>query len=130
MSSIVPVIAIITKFDIFVQDILQNIEEIAEVKHQEINDDELEQQALAEAKFQFNKHYSTPLLKLPYPPKAVVALSETHNSTPNDSRLANLIHQTMKALEDQDGPDDIHLSVLFASAQMADIQAKLSISVT
>jgi len=126
----VPIIAVMSKFDTFVQDILQGLEEAAEANGEEIDDVEFSQRAVEEANLRFNKHYSTALLELPYPPTAVVALSEVHNSTPKDSRLANLVQETMKALQTGESDLDTHqLSVLFVSAQKADVTAKLEMSI-
>ena len=72
----VPVLAIITKFDTFVQDVLQHLEEENEGE-EEIDDAELEEKAKQMAKEKFNKHYRDPLLALPHPPKAVLALLES-----------------------------------------------------
>lgn len=124
----VPVLAIITKFDTFVQDVLQRLEEENE-EEEEIDDAELEEKAKQVAKEKFNKHYRDPLLALPHPPKAVLALSETHKSTPNDSRLTELIQETLKALSRP--TEEINLSManeltlLFATAQSADTRPKL-----
>lgn len=125
----VPVLAIVTKFDTFVQDILQIIEEAAEEEGKDIDDDELETQAKQEAQNKFDAHYKTPLMGLPYPPKAVLALSEIHKSTPNDSRLAQLIQETMKAFHGETSILHHQLKALFASAQKADVGTKVEYSI-
>jgi len=52
-----------------------------------------------------------------------------HKSTPNDSRLAKLIQETMKALSSGEDANGHQLEVLFASAQTADVSVKLVTSV-
>jgi hypothetical protein len=65
----------VTKFDNFVQDVLQKYEETAGEQGLDIEGEGLEKMALQEAKSIFDKHYAKPLLALPNPPKAVVFLS-------------------------------------------------------
>jgi hypothetical protein len=72
----VPVVAIVTKFDTFLQDVQQKIEERAEEEDQEIDDDEVERLATVQANVQFEQHYKKPLVDMKHPPKAVVTLSE------------------------------------------------------
>ncbi|KZP06100.1 hypothetical protein FIBSPDRAFT_764923, partial [Athelia psychrophila] len=105
----VPVVAIITKFDSFVQDIQQKMEEDADEEGREIDDDELEEEANKEATDKFEKHYKQALQCLPHPPRAVVALA--------DERL-----KTERNVYD--------LSTFFAIAQNADTRMKLSTSTT
>ena len=69
-------VAIVTKFDSFVQDVQQQMEEAAEEEDTEVDDDEIEKRAVGEAMARFERHYKQPLETLPFPPKAVVALSE------------------------------------------------------
>jgi hypothetical protein len=69
------VVAIVTKFDSFIQDIQQEMEEMAEENGNEIDDDEMEERATREAMIRFERHYKQPLESLPFPPKAVVSLS-------------------------------------------------------
>ena len=76
MSPAVPVVAIVTKFDTFVQDAQQKIEERAEEEDQEMDDDEVERLATVQATVQFEQHYKKPLVEMKHPPKAVVTLSE------------------------------------------------------
>ena len=76
MPLAVPVVAIVTKFDTFVQDAQQKIEERAEEEDQEIDDDEVERLATVQANVQFEQHYKKPLVDMKHPPKAVVTLSE------------------------------------------------------
>jgi hypothetical protein len=125
----VPVLAIITKFDVFVQDVLQELEEAAEAEGNEIDDELFEEKAKQTAKERFDLYYKIPLKELPYPPKTVLSLSETDKSTPNDSRLATLIEETLKALTDEDSAVPHELGILFASAQTADVRAKLDMSI-
>ena len=73
---IVPVVAIVTKFDTFLQDMQQKLEEKAEEEVKEVNDDELEKLAVIEADKQFEQHYKKPLLSMQHPPRAIVTLSE------------------------------------------------------
>ncbi|KAG1871531.1 hypothetical protein F4604DRAFT_817052 [Suillus subluteus] len=147
----VPVIAIFTKFDLFVQDQLQNIMECEEAE--DIYDDEaatdsdldsnegsgqpfqvLEERAKLLASQKFEEHYKNVLMKMPHPPKAIVELSDLHNSTPKDSRLGSLIEATMEALTvtdksmAKDNPRQ-RLGALFAKAQMAEVSPKISSSV-
>jgi len=68
----VPVVAIVTKFDTFVQDVLQKIEEAA--VDEELDDDTIEKEADGQAKTLYEQHYKQPLQKLPFPPKAVVSM--------------------------------------------------------
>jgi hypothetical protein len=70
------VVAIVTKFDVFIQDVLQKMEEVAEEEDSEIDDNEIEERATKEAMARFEQHYKQALESLPHPPKAVVALSE------------------------------------------------------
>ena len=56
----VPVLAIITKFDTFVQDVLQCLEEENEEEEEIVA--ELEEKAKRVAKEKFNKHYRDPPL--------------------------------------------------------------------
>lgn len=72
----VPVVAIVTKFDTFLQDVQQKLEESAEEENQEVDDDEVEKLAEIQADMQFEQHYKGPLYDMKHPPKAVVALSE------------------------------------------------------
>jgi hypothetical protein len=73
----VPVLAIVTKFDTFVQDVLQELEEAAEEEGEEVDSLELERKATQLASERFDEHYSKPLMALPYPPRAVLALSDS-----------------------------------------------------
>ena len=75
-SSVVPVVAIVTKFDTFLQDMQQKLEEKAEEDDDEVDDDELEKLAVIEADKRFEQHYKKPLLSMQHPPRAVVTLSE------------------------------------------------------
>ena len=68
--------AIVTKFDIFLQDMHQKLEEKAEKEDEEFDDDELEKLAATEADKRFEQHYKRPLLSMQHPPRAVVTLSE------------------------------------------------------
>jgi len=52
------------------------MEEAAEEEDTEVDDDEIEKRAVGEAMARFERHYKQPLETLPFPPKAVVALSE------------------------------------------------------
>jgi hypothetical protein len=76
-SVVVPILAIVTKFDTFVQDVLQKLEEKADEEGNDITEEEFVKQATQEAKDRFDMHYRIPLMSLPYPPKAVLALSES-----------------------------------------------------
>ncbi|KAE9395946.1 hypothetical protein BT96DRAFT_825471, partial [Gymnopus androsaceus JB14] len=102
-----PVVAIITKFDAFVQDIQQKIEEDAEGEGKEVDDNEIEEEAIKEATDKFEKHYQQPLQRLPYPPSAVVALA--------DEQLEK--EKKLRKFHD--------LSTFFAIAQNADTKTKL-----
>jgi hypothetical protein len=72
----VPVVAIVTKFDTFLQDVQQKLEESAEEEDQEVDDDEVEKLAEIQAVMQFEQHYKGPLNDMKHPPKAIVTLSE------------------------------------------------------
>ncbi|KIJ58955.1 hypothetical protein HYDPIDRAFT_101682 [Hydnomerulius pinastri MD-312] len=151
---LVPVIAIFTKFDLFVQDQLQNIMECEEADEDEdVYDDEattdsdldsnegsgqpfqvFEERAKLLASQKFEEHYKNVLMQMPHPPKAVVELSDLHDSTPKASRLGSLIEATMEALTVTDksmAKDDPRqrLRALFAKAQMAEVSPKISLSV-
>jgi hypothetical protein len=76
MPLAVPVVAIVTKFDTFLQDVQQKIEEHAEEEDEEIDDDEVERLATTQANVQFEQHYKKALDDMQHPPKAVVTLSE------------------------------------------------------
>jgi hypothetical protein len=71
------VLAIVTKFDNFVQDVLQDLEGKAEEEEAAVEQDELEETAQREADAMLTKHYTMPLLALPHPPQAVVSLSQS-----------------------------------------------------
>jgi hypothetical protein len=73
---IVPIVAIVTKFDTFLQDMQQKLEEKAEEEDEEVDDDELEKLAVVEADKRFEQHYKKPLESMQHPPRAVVTLSE------------------------------------------------------
>jgi len=128
----VPVVAIVTKFDTFVQDVQQKIEEAAE--DEELDDQEIEKQAGGQANALFEQHYKQALENLPFPPKAVVSLHGVHESSPDDSRLAHLIQVTTDALaikeSDLQGKarDVYDLKTFFAVAQNADTKTKLTVS--
>ncbi|KIJ96944.1 hypothetical protein K443DRAFT_269853 [Laccaria amethystina LaAM-08-1] len=130
----VPVVAIVTKFDTFLQDVQQKLEESAEEEDQEVDDDQVEKLAEIQADVQFERHYKGPLNNMKHPPKAVVALSEVHKSSPDDSRLARLINETLKVLEltetelQRKERDFYDLSTFFATAQNADTKVKLTTS--
>ena len=76
MPPTVPIVAIMTKFNTFLQDVQQKIEEHAEEKDEEIDDDQVEKVATTQANVQFEQHYKKPLDDMQHPPKAVVMLSE------------------------------------------------------
>jgi len=116
----VPVVAIFTKFDLLVEEQLQDL--MAGAEDPDNMDEELERQAAEAATEKFEKHYKSVLLKKPFPPQAVVAVSNIHTSTPKDSRFRELLNATSKAI-------DARLSSLCASAQMADLQIKYRVSV-
>ncbi|KAG2033902.1 hypothetical protein BDR03DRAFT_1013911 [Suillus americanus] len=145
-----PVIAIFTKFDLFMQDQLQNIMECEEAE--DIYDDEaamdsdlnsnegssqpfqfLEEHAKLLASQKFEEHYKNVLMQMPHPPKDVVELSDLHDSTPKASWLGSLIEATMEALAvtdksmAKDNPRQ-GLRALFAKAQMAEVSPKISSS--
>ncbi|KAE9389436.1 hypothetical protein BT96DRAFT_1003247 [Gymnopus androsaceus JB14] len=132
-SSPVPVIVVITKFDAFVRDVLQELEEAADEEGLDMDEDELEKQAVQVAKNRFNECYRPQLQDLPQPPKAIVALSNTNESQPNDSRLSELIKQTMVALDPPNDPnitpgqrnEQHKLRELFVTAQTADLTVKV-----
>ncbi|KZP04311.1 hypothetical protein FIBSPDRAFT_878650, partial [Athelia psychrophila] len=105
----------------------------------EVDDDELEKEANKEATDKFEKHYKQALQCLPHPPRAVVAFVAVilaHNSTPDNTRLAQLIQETMNVLKPQDSEplkkerNIYDLSAFFAIAQNADTRTKLSTSTT
>ena len=70
-----PVVAVFTKFDILVQDELQRLTESIEDEDEDIDEEELEKQAEKVAEEKFKKHFLAVLLKKPFPPQAVVILS-------------------------------------------------------
>jgi hypothetical protein len=143
---VVPALAIATKFDNFVQDILQELEESAEEQGLEISDDDLQRQAVEKAKTLFDAHYRKPLLALRYPPKAVLSLSGSkpqsfpsillslsfsriaHCAKPNDKNLRKLIKETMSALLIEGNTALTEAEILFSSAQIADTVNKLQTS--
>jgi len=126
----VPIVAIFTKFDLFVEDQLQELMEKANYSNN-LNEEELENKATKTALEKFEKHYKEELLKKPCPPQAVVAVSNVHTSKPTDSRLSELINATLKALKVATDKSDIRakfdrsrLRTLFATAQKADLASK------
>jgi hypothetical protein len=68
-------VAIVTKFDSLAQDVAQEIEEAAEEEEKEVDEVEVENQAFVEAMARFEQHYKDPLERLPFPPKAIVTVS-------------------------------------------------------
>jgi hypothetical protein len=76
------VVAIITKFDSLAQDVVQEMEEAAEEEEKEVDEDEVEKQAFVEAMARFEQHYKQPLELSPFPPKAIVTLSNGKMSVP------------------------------------------------
>ena len=72
-----PIVAVFTKFDILVQDELQRLIESREGEDsdEDIDEEELEKQAEKVAEETFKKHFQAVLLKKPFPPQAVVTLS-------------------------------------------------------
>ena len=74
-----PIVAVFTKFDILVQDELQRLiesrEDEDEDEDEDIDEEELEKQAEKVAEEKFKKHFQAVLLKKPFPPQAVVTLS-------------------------------------------------------
>ena len=70
-----PIVAVFTKFDILVQDELQRLIESVEDEDEDIDEEELERQAEKVAKEKFKKHFQDVLLKKPFPPQAIVTLS-------------------------------------------------------
>lgn len=74
--NIVPIVAIFTKFDLFVEDQVQELMENAE-DPDILDEGELERQAAEIAMEKFERHYKGALLKLPYPPQAIVAVSNS-----------------------------------------------------
>lgn len=75
-TNTVPVIAIFTKFDLFVEDQLQGLMENAE-DPDDVDEEELERQATKITREKFKKHYKSVLLEKPFPPQAVVAVSNS-----------------------------------------------------
>ncbi|KIK06264.1 hypothetical protein K443DRAFT_635320 [Laccaria amethystina LaAM-08-1] len=105
MPLTVPIVAIVTKFDTFLQDMQQKLEEKAEEEDEDVqDDDELEKLAVIEADKRFEQHYKKPLESMQHPPRAVVTPSE---ETQRQARS---------------GYD---LRTFFASAQNADTKVKL-----
>ena len=70
-----PVVAVFTKFDILVQDELQRLTEGIGDEDENIDEEELEKQAVKVAEEKFKKHFQDVLLKKPFPPQAIVILS-------------------------------------------------------
>ncbi|EDR01188.1 uncharacterized protein LACBIDRAFT_333547, partial [Laccaria bicolor S238N-H82] len=103
----VPIVAIVTKFDTFVQDVQQKLEESAEEEDEEVDDDDVEKLAEIQADMQFEQHYKGPLNDMKHPPKAVVTLSKELQS-----KERNIYD----------------LSTFFATAQNADTEVKLTTS--
>lgn len=71
-----PIVAIFTKFDLFVEDQLQELMERTNNPNN-LDEEELEQKATKTALEKFEKHYKGALLKKPCPPHAVVAVSNS-----------------------------------------------------
>lgn len=67
----------VTKFEIFIQDILQELEEAAEEDGSQVDDEELEAEAEHVAEMRFDTYFRQQLEELPYPPRAVVFLSRS-----------------------------------------------------
>ncbi|GJE91865.1 GTPase domain-containing protein [Phanerochaete sordida] len=131
----VPVVVLITKFDMLIQDILQELE--GEEENEGLDDDELEEKAAQIAIECFDENYRKPLEALQFPPYAIVTLSDTHKSKPDDSRLHELIKQTVAALKSANDADATTqkreeqrmLGDLFVMAQTADLAAKVELTV-
>lgn len=67
----------VTKFEISVQDILQELEEAEEEDGSEVDDEQLEAEAKRVAEMRFDTYFRQQLEELPYPPRAVVSLSRS-----------------------------------------------------
>lgn len=92
---IVPVIAVATKFDTFVQGVLQELEEAAEIDGEEIDNEELEAEAETLAKSRFKEYLCTQLNDLPCPPKAIIALSRSTCHSMRELPTTLTYHQPM-----------------------------------
>jgi len=82
----------VTKFDTFLQDVQQKLEESAEEEDREVDDDEIEKLAEIQADMQFEKHYKRLLNDMKHPPKAVVTLSEGEILLASVPAMTNRIH--------------------------------------
>jgi hypothetical protein len=69
--------AIVTKFDNFVDDMLQELEEQTMEEDINLPEEELKSRALKRAELISTANYTAPLMALPHPPKAVIYLSES-----------------------------------------------------
>ena len=128
------------------QELMESLEDFDEEMEMQ-----LERQAEKVAMEKFNKYFKGVLMKKPFPPQAVVALSdgeghiyiwtnETENwtcstivnhSTPEDPRLGELIRATMAAISadskggtSKEQKESRRLAGLFAAAQKADLKEK------
>lgn len=71
-----PVVAIFTKFDLFIENELQQLMENVEEPDDEETERELERKSEQIATTNFERHFKDALLRKPCPPQAVVALSD------------------------------------------------------
>ena len=67
----------ITKFEVYVQDVLQELEEAAENNGEIVDDEELEAVARRIAKQRFDEYFGEQLEGLSHPPRAIVPLSRS-----------------------------------------------------
>ena len=74
-SCTVPVIAIFTKFDDYVEDVVQQLQEEAEDEGRSATMSEIDALAARKAEESFGINYRAQLEKLPHPPEAIVCLS-------------------------------------------------------
>jgi hypothetical protein len=69
----VPIIAIFTKFDLFVQF---HLKDLLKGAGNGANEDQLEEQAKQLAMTDYEKEYKAALMEMPFPPDAVLQVSE------------------------------------------------------
>ncbi|KZT37799.1 hypothetical protein SISSUDRAFT_821319 [Sistotremastrum suecicum HHB10207 ss-3] len=114
-----PVIAILTKFDILLDECQQEVEETMDF---DADDEEDEDQILAAASIiaerKFQEGYRDPLMAMPRPPSAVIRVANVNVESGDREKsgpLRELLDVTLESLQKQ----DFGLSILFASAQRA-----------
>ncbi|KZS91933.1 hypothetical protein SISNIDRAFT_127876 [Sistotremastrum niveocremeum HHB9708] len=117
----IPVIAIVTKYDLLIEECQQIIEEDWEndPAFDPSQNDQLEDlsaQARTAARRVFHTHYQDKLMRMPFPPESVVRLANVHINKNSKDLLHDLNLATLRAIKDT----DTDVLMVFARAQKID----------